>query len=237
VNSRARTIRKAILDDFYTNSYANYLFGKSIQASGISYFEKSLEKRSKLKLNLNSQLELGSGSGEHLPYVKQIPEKEYICLDLSLPRTDAYLKSSHPQLQKIVKFIQGDAEELPFKAEVFEKVTGTCLLHHVSDPLAVLLEARRVTKTGGEICFIIPTDPGLLNQWVKRLISYRRMKKFTNHKPELILALDHINHVGGLLELCRFVFKEDELHIDYLPFRIKSWNLNLIARVHVIKKT
>ena len=178
MNEMAREIRRQILDDFYENSYANYLFGKSIQASGISYFEKSLEKKSRLKLKLINQLELGSGSGEHLPYVKVFPEKKYICLDLSLPRTDVYLKSSAAELQKIVEFVQGDAEELDFKSNTFEKVTATCLLHHVSDPLAVLLEARRVTKVDGEICLIIPTDPGLLNQWVKRLVSYKRMKKF-----------------------------------------------------------
>lgn len=93
-----------------------------------------------------------------------------------------------------------------------------------------------MTKVGGEIIFVIPTDPGILNQLVKRLISYRRLRKITNRKPELILALDHRNHVGGILELCKFVFQYDNLEIDYLPFRIKSWNLNLIARVHVIKK-
>ena len=237
MKSKARSIRQAILEDFYANSYENYLFGKSLQASGISYFEKTLEQKSNLKLRLVRQLELGSGSGEHLPYVRSIPEKEYICLDLSKPRTDNYLKSCDPELQKVVKFVQGNAEDLPYKSSSFEKVTATCLLHHVSDPLAVILEARRVTKKEGEICFIIPTDPGLLNQIVKKVISYRRMKKFTNYKPELILALDHVNHVNGLLELCKFVFQEDDFRIEYLPFRIKSWNLNLIARVRVIKKT
>ena len=237
MKSKAISIRQAILEDFYANSYENYLFGKSLQASGISYFEKTLEKKSNLKIKLIRQLELGSGSGEHLPYVSNFPEKEYICLDLSKPRTDRYLKSCDQKLQKVVKFVQGNAEDLQYESSSFEKVTATCLLHHASDPLAVILEARRVTKKGGEICFVIPTDPGLLNQFIKKVISYRRMKKFTSYKPELILALDHINHVSGLLELCKFVFQEDELRIDYLPFRIKSWNLNLIARVRVIKKT
>jgi ubiquinone/menaquinone biosynthesis C-methylase UbiE len=154
-----------------------------------------------------------------------------------MPRTEKYLKSSHLKLQEVAKFIQGNAEELPFKSNYFERVTSTCLLHHVTDPLAVLIEARRVTKIGGEIVFIIPTDPGLLNQFVKRTISYRRLRKMTNFRPELILALDHRNHVGALLELCKFVFQKDEMIIDYLPFRIKSWNLNLIARVRVIRKS
>jgi phosphatidylethanolamine/phosphatidyl-N-methylethanolamine N-methyltransferase len=236
VNNVAKEMRSKILDDFYSNSYATYSFAKSVQALGIAYLERTLEKKSKLSLKLLRQLELGSGSGEHLPFVKQFPELEYICLDLNLPRTDKYLKASHNNLQGLVKFVQGNAEELTFTSNYFEKVTATCLLHHVTDPLAVLIEARRVTKIEGEIIFVIPTDPGLLNQLIKRVISYRRLRKVTNYKPELILALDHRNHVGGILELCKFVFQNDELKIDYLPFRIKSWNLNLIARVRVIKK-
>jgi phosphatidylethanolamine/phosphatidyl-N-methylethanolamine N-methyltransferase len=236
MNSKAKAIRSEILNEFYDNTYANYCFGKSIQAFGIQYLEKSLESKSKLSTKPLRQLELGSGSGEHLPYVKVIPEFEYVCLDLSLPRSDNYLSICHPQLQKKIKFVKANAEKLPFDSEYFEKVISTCLLHHVTDPLAVLIEARRVTKIGGELIFVIPTDPGLLNQLVKRTISYRRLRKFTQYKPELILALDHVNHVGGLLELCKFVFQDDELEIDYLPFRIRSWNLNLISRVHVIKK-
>jgi hypothetical protein len=57
----AKEIRSNIIETFYENSYANYLFGKSIQASGISYFERSLEKRSNLTISLIRQLELGSG--------------------------------------------------------------------------------------------------------------------------------------------------------------------------------
>jgi SAM-dependent methyltransferase len=228
-------MRLKILEDFYANSYQSYCFGKSVQGIGTAYLERSLEKKSKRSLRLIRQLELGSGSGEHLPYVSEIPEQEYVCLDLALPHTQKHLNNSNPELQKVVKFVQGNAEVLPFNSNHFEKVTSTCLLHHVDDPLAVLIEARRVVKPGGEIVVVIPTDPGILNQMIKRVISYRRLRKFTIYKPELILALDHRNHVGGLIELCKFVFQNDELQIDYLPFRVKSWNLNLIARVHVIK--
>ena len=237
MNKEAKQIRSIILNEFYEESYSQYLFGASFQARGISYFEKSLETKTDLNLVLNKQLELGSGNGEHLPYVKIFPKKEYICLDLKKPVTRKYLKLSHPDLQKVVKFIQGNAESLPFKSNYFEKVTSTCLLHHVLDPLAVLLEARRVTKEEGEIIFIIPTDPGILNQLVKKIISYKRMRKFTHYEPALILALDHINHVGGILEIVKYVFQNDTLKIDYLPFKFRSWNFNLIARVRIIKRS
>lgn len=156
MNKEAKQIRSRILNEFYEESYSQYLFGASLQASGISYFEKTLETKTDLNLVLNKQLELGSGNGEHLPYVQIFPKKEYICLDLKKPITNKHLNLSHPNLQKVVKFVQGNAETLPFKSNYFEKVTSTCLLHHVLDPLAVLLEARRVTKEEGEIISSYP---------------------------------------------------------------------------------
>jgi ubiquinone/menaquinone biosynthesis C-methylase UbiE len=195
-----------------------------------------LEKRHRLVIPLDRQLELGSGSGEHLPFVKKIPNKAYVCLDLNLPSTKEWIKKSSPQLQTVLQFIKANAENIPFEDQSFERLTGTCLLHHVQNPLAVLIESRRVCKVEGEIVFIMPTDPGIFNQTVKRLVTYRRMKKFTHHKPQLILALDHINTVNSIIELAKFVFKDDDLKIDYLPFRIKSWNFNLIVRLRIIKK-
>jgi hypothetical protein len=101
--------------------------------------------------------------------------------------------------------------------------------------LAVLLKARRVTVQGGEIAFIIPTDPGVLNQLVKRVVSYPKLRKLTEIRPELFYALDHKNHVGSILELIKFVYSEDHLELHYRPFRIRSWNLNLLVVAKIVK--
>jgi len=137
-----------------------------------------------------------------------------------------------------VKFVLGNAEDLPFDDDSFDRVFSTCLLHHVDDVLSVLLEAKRVAKhNGGEIAFSLPTDPGFLNQMVKKLYSFRRIKKFTSIRPELIYALEHKNHVMGIMEQIRLVFNEDNLVFHYKPFGIlKSWNLNLLVVAKITKK-
>ena len=99
----------------------------------------------------------------------------------------------------------------------------------------MLLEVRRASKTGGEIAFVIPTDPGWMNQIVKKYISYPRMKKFTKLNPKLFYALEHKNHVGGILELIKYVFRNDQLELHYRPFRFKSWNLNLLVVAKITK--
>jgi phosphatidylethanolamine/phosphatidyl-N-methylethanolamine N-methyltransferase len=228
-------IKNKILREYYSKTYQTYCFGKSVQATGISYFEKKLEQTAKSETKVDKILEIGAGSGEHLKYIKQIPNKLYVCLDLQDPIDNTYFENLSSNFKRKVKFVKGNAEKLQFQSETFDRVIGTCILHHVSDPLAVLLESRRVAKKGAEIAFIIPTDPGLLNQLVRRFISYPRMKKFTELRPQLIASLDHINSVHALIELSKFVFDNDKIKIKYFPFRLASWNLNLLVRVEVVK--
>ena len=51
-----------------------------------------------------------------------------------------------PELAAILNFVKADAEAIPFSGNFFDRVLSTCLLHHVDDPLQVLLEMRRVTN-------------------------------------------------------------------------------------------
>jgi len=162
---------------------------------------------------------------------------KYVSFDLREPFSNTHIENLNQEFLLKLKFMTGNAQKMPFKDCSFDRVYSTCLLHHVDDVLAVLLEARRVTTSGGEIAFIIPTDPGLLNQLIKKLISYPKMRKLSKIKPELFYALDHRNHVGSILELIEFVFQKDNLKMHYRPFRIRSWNLNLLVVAKIIKSS
>jgi ubiquinone/menaquinone biosynthesis C-methylase UbiE len=230
----ARTIRSKILVKYYSEIYQSYLFQNDTQGIGIRYFEKSLEKFWNMKIP-EKVLEIGGGSGEHLPYIKYVPTLSYTSVDIRNKFSDTHIEKLSNDLTKILDFVVGDAQELPFPDSSFDRVFSTCLLHHVDDVLAVLLEARRVTMRGGEIAFIVPTDPGFLNQLIKRVISYPKLRKLTDIRPQLFYALDHKNHVDSILELIKFVYSEDQLKLHYRPFRIKSWNLNLLVVAKIVK--
>lgn len=228
-------IKSEILDNYYKNVYQSYLFGGGAQAKGIEYFEKSLEKYW-VNMKPDSVLELGGGSGEHFQYIKYIPTVRYDLLDLKMPYTDVFLNQLSGDFRKKVNLVKGDAQELPYKSEVFDRIFSTCILHHVDDVLSVLLETRRVAQRNAEIVYAMPTDPGFLNRLVKNIFSYPRMRKYSEIKPQLIYALEHKNHILGILELIKFVFSEDSVKIKYRPFPfLRSWNLNLFVLV-VIKK-
>jgi ubiquinone/menaquinone biosynthesis C-methylase UbiE len=153
--NNAREIRSEILAKYYAEIYQSYLFQQDTQGIGIRYFEKSLEKFWNKKIP-EKVLEIGGGSGEHLPYLRYIPRKSYTSLDIRDKFSDSHtLKLSEDLIRKI-DFVKGDAQNLPFPDASFDRVFSTCLLHHVDDVLAVLLEARRVTAQGGGDSFYHP---------------------------------------------------------------------------------
>lgn len=144
----ARSIRDNILTKYYSEIYQSYLFEKDTMGIGIRYFEKSLEKFWSKKIP-EKVLEIGGGSGEHLPYVGYVPKTSYTSLDLRNRFSDSHTQTLSVDLIGKLDFVVGDAQKLPFPNSNFDRVFSTCLLHHVDDVLAVLLEARRVTMEGG----------------------------------------------------------------------------------------
>ncbi|MFA6250086.1 MAG: class I SAM-dependent methyltransferase [Candidatus Shapirobacteria bacterium] len=64
---------------------------------------------------------------------------------------------------KRFKFLVADAEKLPFKNDRFGAVFCLEALEHVDYPEKVIEEAMRVTKPGGYVVILVPTDSYLFN--------------------------------------------------------------------------
>jgi ubiquinone/menaquinone biosynthesis C-methylase UbiE len=223
--------RKSIIDKFYSEIYDEYLNDDGL----IRIANRTLER--KIEHNSNKQdnyvLEIGGGGGEHLKYVSNFPQKNYIILD---PR-----ETSKPTVRKLkklsskIKFVSGVAENIPFPDCYFDRIVSSCVLAHLDDPLASLLECRRVTKENGTLSFLVTTDPGFLNQLVKKMYSYPKLNKLSEYPANLIYALDHKNGVINLLSIIRYVFKNDSIKLNYYPFFIPSVNFNLAVIVNITK--
>jgi ubiquinone/menaquinone biosynthesis C-methylase UbiE len=56
-----------------------------------------------------------------------------------------------PPASKRLSFIHGDVHNLPFADDSFDVVYCRYILEHVTDPLGVLKQARRVLKPGGSV--------------------------------------------------------------------------------------
>jgi demethylmenaquinone methyltransferase/2-methoxy-6-polyprenyl-1,4-benzoquinol methylase len=80
-----------------------------------------------------------------------------------LSRARTRLATAHP-----VKFIQGEAEHLPFADGEFDALTFTYLLRYVDDRPATMRELARVVKPGGRIGMVefgVPQSVPLRTAW------------------------------------------------------------------------
>mmetsp|Transcript_18231 Transcript_18231/g.60974 ORF Transcript_18231/g.60974 Transcript_18231/m.60974 type:complete len:197 (+) Transcript_18231:1-591(+) len=68
-----------------------------------------------------------------------------------------------PELQDVTKIL-GDAQDLPFEDDSFDRVVSSGAIYYWPDPVAAMREARRVLKPGGRalaIGTLQPSAPGI----------------------------------------------------------------------------
>ena len=102
----------------------------------------------------------------------------------------------------------------------------TCLLHHVYNPEKVLEEILRVLKPSGVATIFLSCDPGVVTRILRSLTTARSAKRAGFAGYHLMNARDHRNHVGSLLKIAKYVFRNQMIRTRYYPFRLPSWNLN-----------
>jgi len=224
------TLNQEIVTYYYKSIYSKIWPANKSFFNPLALFERYLEFKSpKSSRNI---LEIGGGQGQHLNYVKSMPKNCYVILDPILPSSN-YISTFTKKFPKVI-FKKGLAEQIPFADGYFDHVKSTCVLAHVESPLLALLEIKRVTQLGGEVILLLPTDPGLLNLFVKKIYTYPKINKISKFPADLIYSIDHKNSIGNLLSQIRFVFRDDKISINYLPFIVRTTNLNLVCIVKIL---
>jgi ubiquinone/menaquinone biosynthesis C-methylase UbiE len=128
--------------------------------------------------------------------------------------------------EKRITPLQANVENLPFQNSTFDRVIVTCLLHHIEKPQQALEEINRVLKANGAATIFLSCDPGVLVRLLRTFSTKHRARKQGFDGYSLMIAREHRNHVGSLLEMARHVFRDRKLKIEYHPFKVPSWNLN-----------
>jgi SAM-dependent methyltransferase len=96
-------------------------------------------------------LDVGCGAG-HL--LARVPAGRRVGVDLA----HVLLRRARGRLGANVALAQGDAVELPFLSDTFERVYCSEVLEHLPDPPAALGEIRRVLKPGGVAVLSVPNE-------------------------------------------------------------------------------
>lgn len=218
-----------ILADWYENHYSDV----TVSARGSfveSYMHRALERAFGPDDRFARVIEIGGNRGEHVPYVRH-DFSEYLLTDLHEPKPSPELLAD-PRVKTGIC----DVSAIPHPDATFDRVVSTCVLHHVDCPLVAAQEMRRVTRPGGVISILVPTDPGLAYRVGKALTSARAAKRAgLGERYRLVVALDHRNHFWGIREQLRHAFRRDSMSIRWLPFRVPVVGINAFTVVTVRK--
>ena len=173
------------------------------------------------KKSFDKILEVGAGHGEHLSAVR-CDFEEYIQSDI-----DIKLLKITKKLPRNVKNISLDAQDLSiFKDNEFDRVVVTCLLAHLDNPRAALIEWQRVVKNGGFITLYIPTEMGLLLRLARRFIMVPKSRKHGQDHMRVV-NLDHRNHYPYMRALLEDTYSSNKVIKNLYPFPKLTYDFNL----------
>jgi len=183
------------------------------------------------ELKQNKILEIGAGSGEFYDFVNK-DFQNYLMTDISDWGKQEILDLAKKDPR--IEFDQQNVEEIKFNNDYFDRVIVSCVIAHVDEPYKALEELRRVVKPGGVISIFLSTDPSILLRITRSIFIQRKMKNLPI-PYKLVNSIQHRNTPSSILEMVRWIYKNDKIKIDYLPFRVKSWNLSTHLIVNIQK--
>ena len=194
-------------------------------------YHRALEKNL-IRNHFENVLEVGAGAGQHLTFV-QHEFKNYFLTDLNYPEISPQTKNQISKLSKEGKNIKiepQNVEKMTYNDSSFDRVITTCVLHHVENPIAALIELRRVTSNNGVINIYAPSDPGLLYRFFQMIISTSSLRNyFSLNEIRFLRASEHRNHISSISGLIDGIFGDDAIHVKHFPKFNFGWNTRLFS--------
>jgi len=151
------------------------------------------------------------------------PHKNAIGLDIK--PTESY-----------VPLVVGDMHNLPFKNEVFDTVSICHVLEHTEKPLAVLKEAKRVSKNDAKCIIVVPNAKAPLARLARLLIGYDgyaypcpKTDKHWGHK-----SFFGNNDLKMLVKKSGFKISKTYGSTPHFPILEKIFNNGFLRRVYCV---
>jgi phosphatidylethanolamine/phosphatidyl-N-methylethanolamine N-methyltransferase len=220
--------KKEIFEDL-TSRYNDHAYS-GLMGFFMNHCHKQLEHFN-FPENSDRVLEIGAGSAPHYDFIKH-DYKEYHIAETSKTTFKKY--QNNPK----IKFTIYDGKTLPYENEYFDRIIISHCLEHITSPEEFLNQMMKKLKKGGILSISLPTDPGLLfrlGRLYLKIFSLKKNYKISSKKFDYMNATEHVNSIFGLSAILNYNYG-NSLTEYYLPFRIKSFDLNLFYNVH-IKKT
>ena len=195
----------------------------------LAKYGNNLVKKEQLKQD--KILEIGAGRGEFYEYIEK-NFQSYLMTDISDWGKNHILELGKKDPR--IKFEQQNIEDIKYEDNYFDRIIVSCVIAHVTEPFKALEEVRRVTKPGGVISIFISTDPSILLRIARKVFTERKMKNLSI-PYKLLNSIQHRNTPTSILDMVDWIYQKDKVEKDYLPFKIKSWNLSTHLIVNIKK--
>lgn len=173
-------------------------------------------------------LEVGTGTGQHLSYVRH-GFCHYYMSDINHNILKRAQMRSTPHRDGITHFVASDCANLCFPNRSFDRLIAIHVLEHIYFPHKILKEWKRVVKKEGTITIVLPTDPGFA--WRIARIYARRKAIRLGIAYDLVMAREHVNPINNLVSLIHHYFKS--IKEIWFPFCIPSMDLNFYYCCHI----
>lgn len=196
---------------------------------------KGLEIKNNTLGQKSNVLEIGAGTSPHLSYINHDYQK-YFFLENSLYAIN-FLKKKFKSNKKI-KYIFYKNNKLPFQKNYFDRIIMSHVLEHIPEPEKFLISVFKILRKNGYLSIALPNDPGLLWRIGRYFLKIYKVKKILNMDPkeyDYMIATEHINSIFNLLSMIRYNFSENIVEEKFLPFRLKSIDLNLFCIITLRK--
>ena len=219
--------RKKFADVYDDSNYSSPLQSFVMRAS-----HRLTEKAFNSQVHFDRVLEVGAGTGEHLPFVRHSFNK-YILSDLDPKTLDiAKIKLAGMHDDKL-GFETQTGDSLTYPDNSFDRIVAAHVLEHIYQPHLALKEWYRVLRNDGILTILIPTDPGLA--WrLGRHFGPRKNAIAQGIAYDYVMAREHVNSCNNLIAILRHYFPAAKE--AWWPFPIPSIDLNLFFVFHASVK-
>ena len=216
--SKKEFIRYIFNDISKTYDFLNHFLSLGVDIIWRKKFIKSINFSDK-----DIVLDVATGTGDVAFEIRKKYKSEIIGLDLSINMLEiAKQKAKNNNIQNI-KFIEGDAENLPFENNTFDKLVISYGLRNLEDTEKGIKEFYRVLKPGGIIGVLEFFQP-------KSTIISNLFKLYFNHiLPRIAALFSNSKAYRYLPESVQNFITPDELKILFnnIGFQnIKSKNMS-----------
>lgn len=199
--------------------------GVTYPEGSLEYFEAITQNRERWEPYINDfaqfdkwagkkVLEVGCGAGSDLIRFAKTGA-DVIGIDLS-SKSVALAKTRLQVYKCDGEVLEADAENIPYKNNIFDRVWSFGVLHHTPNPERAINEIYRVTKFGGEICIMLYHKYSLVSLQMYLLFGLFKFRPFRSLKD--IMA----NHHESLGTKVYSVFDAYKMFLMFKNLEIKT---------------